>query len=227
VPNTRRALVAAIALSLAVAVVPIAQAHQGNPNFRSTVRAVRPAVEGVDAQVVNFDDSIELRNRTGQTLIVKGYRGEPYVRITADGAVSVNRRSPSRYLNDDRFTEGVEIPAEADSKAAPVWEPVDRTGTYRWHDHRIHWMARSLPPQVKDEGKRTKVFDWRVPIAVGGRPAAIAGTLTWVGKQGGGFPLAAAIAFVVIVLAGLMLVLVVRRRRGPPSPPVEAVKEVW
>lgn len=224
-PHPRCAIVVAVALSLAV--VPAAQAHQGNPNFRSTVRAVTPAIDGVDASVVNFDDSIELRNHTGRTLIVKGYRGEPYVRITGDGAVSVNSRSPSRYLNDDRYAQGVDIPADASSKAAPVWEPVDRTGTYRWHDHRIHWMARSLPPQVKDQDKKTKVFDWRVPIAVGAKPANITGTLTWVGKQGGGFPVAAAIAFVLIALAGLALVLVVRRRRGPPAPPVEAGKEAW
>lgn len=223
--DSRRAIVVAVALLLALA--PAAQAHQGNPNFRSSVRTITPAVDGLEAQVVNFDDSIELRNRSGRTLIVKGYRGEPYVRIAADGAVSVNRRSPSRYLNDDRYGEGVEVPAEADSKAPPLWEPVDRTGSYRWHDHRIHWMSHSLPPQVKDEGKRTKVFDWRVPIAVGGRPATIAGTLTWVGKQGGGFPIAAAIAFVVIALAGLALVVAVRRRRGPPSSPVETAKEAW
>jgi hypothetical protein len=224
VPVTRCAIVTAVAMLL-LAAAPVAQAHQGNPEFRSSVRSITPALDGVDAQVVNFDDSIELRNRSGRTLIVKGYRGEPYVRIAADGAVSVNRRSPARYLNDDRYGEGVDLPAEANSNAAPVWEPVDRTGTYRWHDHRIHWMSRSLPPQVKDEGKRAKIFDWRVPIAVAGRPGTIAGTLTWVGKSSGGFPLGAAISLVLAVLVGAAVVLLVRRRRR--GPPVRATKEAW
>ena len=80
---------------------------------------------------------------------------------------------------------------------------VDSTGRYDWHDHRIHWMAQgTLPPQVKDEAQRTKIFDWKVPLAVGGRPAAITGDLTWVGEPGGGFPVAAGVALGVAVLAG-------------------------
>ena len=126
--------------------------------------------------------------------MVEGYRGEPYVRIAADGTVAVNHRSPTYYLNDDRFAEGVEVPAGATPKATPDWREVDRTGRYAWHDHRIHWMAHTVPPQVKDEGRRTKVFDWKVPLTVGGRPATIHGRLIWVGEQGGGFPLGAGIA---------------------------------
>jgi hypothetical protein len=38
-------------------------------------------------------------------------------------------------------------------------------------------MARTVPPQVKDEAERTKVFDWKVPLSVGGRPARLSGTL--------------------------------------------------
>lgn len=217
--------VAALAAALVLVVAAGADAHQGNPNFRSDVRSIAPALDGLDAHVVNYDDSIELVNKTGETIVVEGYRGEPYLRIGADGAVAVNTRSPTRYLNDDRYAEGVKVPASATPRAAPVWEPIDRTGRYTWHDHRIHWMARTTPPQVKDEGKRTKVFDWRVPIAVDGEPAAISGTLTWVGKQGGGFPVAAAIAFVVLALAGVGLVVWVRhRRRGDPvgAPKAEA-----
>ena len=205
---------------------PAAPAHQGNPNFRSEVRALTPALGGIDAQVVNYDDSIELRNRSGKTVVVEGYRGEPYVRIAGDGTVAVNHRAPTFYLNDDRFAEGVSVPADATPKATPDWQTVDRTGRYAWHDHRIHWMAHTLPPQVKDKGEHTKVFDWKVPMTVGGRPATIAGTLTWVGKQGGGFPVGAGIAFVAVALGGLLLVAVVRRRRGRPEPAAPA-KEAW
>ncbi len=218
----------AVALSAAVVGVlaPVAAAHQGNPNFRSEVRDIAPALDGVQAGVVNYDDSIELRNRSGRTVVVEGYRGEPYVRIAGDGTVAVNHRSPTYYLNDDRFAEGVEVPPGATPKATPDWREVDRTGRYTWHDHRIHWMAHTVPPQVKDEGRRTKVFDWKVPLVAGSRPATIHGRLIWVGKEGGGFPLAAGIALGAAVLAGLLLVLVVRRRRrsaGPPKP----VREAW
>jgi hypothetical protein len=217
------AVAAILGAALLGVAAPAALAHQGNPNFRSVVRSLTPAVDGIDVQVVNFDDSLQLTNRSGRTVIVEGYRGEPYVRIAADGTVAVNHHSPSFYLNDDRYAEGVTVPREATPKAIPDWQTVDRTGQFAWHDHRIHWMARSLPPQVKDEGRRTKIFDWKVPLRIGDRPADVAGTLLWVGKAGGGFPVAAAISLAVVVLAGAALVVVVRRRRRLPQP----VKEAW
>jgi hypothetical protein len=204
--------VAAAAALLGVA-VPAALAHQGNPNFRSQIRGLTPPLDGIDVQVVNYDDSLELENHSGKTVIVDGYRGEPYVRIAADGTVAVNHRSPSYYLNDDRYAEGVSVPANATPKATPDWQTVDRTGRFTWHDHRIHWMAHTVPPQVKDEGNRTKVFDWKVPLSVGGQPARVSGTLVWVGKPGGGFPVAAGIALGAAGLGGVLLVVVVRRRR--------------
>jgi hypothetical protein len=192
--------------------VPTAAAHEGNPNFRSEVR---PRVDGLSARIQNFDDNIELRNDTGETLVVEGYRGEPYVRIRADGSVQVNRRSPTHYLNEDRFAEGVTVPESADPKAHPVWQTVDRTGRYSFHDHRVHWMGKQLPPQVEDEQQRTKVFDWRVPVEVGGRPAAIAGSLTWIGRPSDDFPIAAAVSLgAAIAVGGVLVVLVRRRRRG-------------
>ncbi len=38
-------------------------------------------------------------------------------------------------------------------------------------------MSPLLPPQVKDKSKRTLIFNWQVPIAVGARKGAIAGQL--------------------------------------------------
>ena len=217
---------AAVAVAVLGAAVPAALAHQGNPNFRSDVSAVAPAVEGLRVEVVNFDDSLQLTNRSGRTVTVVGYRGEPYVRIGGDGRVEVNRNSPSFYLNDDRYAEGVKVPASATPKATPDWQAVDRTGRYAWHDHRIHWMAHSLPPQVTDEHKRTKVFDWKVPLTVGAQPAMIRGSLTWVGEQGGGFPVAAAISLIVAVPIGVALVMVMRRRRRGPATAGPA-REAW
>jgi predicted Rdx family selenoprotein len=213
---------AAVAVAVLGVVAPAALAHQGNPNFRSEVRAIVPAIDGLRVDVVNYDDSLELTNRSGRTVVVGGYRGEPYVRIDGAGRVEVNLRSPSYYLNDQRFTDGVKVPASASSRAVPQWRTVDRTGRYVWHDHRIHWMAQALPPQVKDQHQRTTVFDWRVPLTVAGRPGAIRGTLIWVGKQDAGFPVAAALSLAVAMLAGLTLIVVVRRRRRVPTARPEA-----
>jgi hypothetical protein len=206
---------AAVALVALCAVAPSAAAHEGNPNYRSQVRAISPAVGGVEAQVLNYDDRIELRNEGDQTVVVEGYRAEPYLRFGPDGVVEVNRRSPAAYLNEDRFAN-VSVPRSADPGATPEWRVVSRNGRYDWHDHRIHWMASTPPPRVREnEEARTKVFDWRLPLAAAGRRSVIRGSLVWVGKDSGGFPLAAALSLGAAVLGGGAVVALVRRRRRP------------
>jgi hypothetical protein len=198
-------------------------AHEGNPNYRSEIRTVSPALDGLSVSILNFDDRLQLVNRSGRTVTVTGYRNEPYVRVLGDGTVQVNRRSPTTYLNEDRFAQ-VEVPARADPKAAPDWRTVDRTASYEWHDHRIHWMSKSRPEKVADPEQRTRVFDWRVPIRVAGQPGVIRGELWWVPLPGDGFPLAAVLSLVAAVAAAAALVVVVRRRRRLAAGPSE---EAW
>ena len=216
----------AAALVALCAIPPSAAAHEGNPNYRSQVRGVAPAIDGVEVHVLNFDDRIELRNSGEETVVVRGYRGEPYLRFRPGGTVEVNRRSPASYLNEDRFA-AVEVPKRADPAAAPEWEVVAENGRYDWHDHRIHWMGQGLPSRVtENEEARTKVFDWRLPLAAAGRDSVISGRLVWLGRDSGGFPLAAALSLGAAVLAGGALVVLVRRRRRGASGRQEEV-EAW
>ena len=215
-----------LVLALLTVLPSFAQAHQGDPNYRSEITTISPSVDGLSFQTYNFDDGVRLQNDTGKEVVVIGYDGEPYVRISADGLVEVNLNSPSYYLNEDRFANA-EVPASADPEAAPEWETVGSSGRLEFHDHRIHWMAQGTPPQVKDEGERTKVFDWTVPMVVDGKPTEIAGELFWVPEESG-FPIAAIGALVAVALAALAFVIFVRRRRsrggdgGGDSPPKEA-----
>jgi hypothetical protein len=204
-------LAASVIAVLAMLAPGIAEAHKGSLNYRSTVRAVEPPVSGLDVQVLNYDDRLQLINRTGRDVEVRGYGREPYVLLRSDGTVEVNKRSPSYYLNEDRYGNAV-VPPRAKNDAPPQWAVVDKTGRYEWHDHRIHYMAKSLPKQVTDKSKRTKVFDWRVPIEVGGKPARIRGDLYWVPKAGG-LPRGALLALAAIVFAGIFLAEFSRRRR--------------
>jgi hypothetical protein len=105
------------------------------------------------------------------------------------------------------------VPSFATATATPQWSVVDRTGQFEWHDHRIHWMSPVLPPQVKDKGKRTLIFDWHVPIAVAGQSGTVAGQLFWT-PESSSAPVAAIVIGGAIVVLGLLLVLATRRRRG-------------
>ncbi|MBB4661207.1 hypothetical protein [Conexibacter arvalis] len=214
----RRALAAllpALACAVALLAAPLASAHQGDPRYRSLVGELPPALDGVTVEILNYDDRMELVNRGGRDVVIEGYNREPYARVDADGTVAVNRNSTAYYLNDDRYGQE-EVPAAVreNPSAAPDWQVRDRTGRFEWHDHRMHWMARGVAPQVRDQSVRTKVFDWSVPLTVGGRATAVTGTLWWVGEQGGGFPVAAIVALVAVALAAAVAVVVVRRRRG-------------
>jgi hypothetical protein len=169
----------AVAL-IALALCPAAAAHGGGGarGFTSTVTAIEPATPGIELRVLDGDDRIGLRNETGKTILVSGYDGEPYLRFTAD-AVYRNERSPATYLNEERYGD-VELPARADAKAAPEWKQVANSAYYEWHDHRIHWMSPVPPPQVRAaEGKPHHVFDWKLPIRIGGAPVVLVGSLAY------------------------------------------------
>lgn len=200
----------------------------GGTDYISKVRSLEPADAGVTVEVLDRDDRLVLRNDSGETVVVEGYNGEPYARLRVDGTVEVNLNSPAHYLNEDRFAK-VDLPARADEQAAPEWKRVDRSGSFEWHDHRMHWMGAERPPAVEDPGQRTKVFDWEVPIRVGDRPGAVTGRLTWVGRPDGGFPVVAAVGLGAILLGGIALVVFVRRRRkrGPGDGDDGSSREAW
>jgi hypothetical protein len=247
----RRLLIVALgALLLALPVAARAQSttqtsarESGNPindqgssyRYRSYITHVVPNVPGLSLQVLQFADRLELINRSGQTVTVYGYEGEPYAQVLADGTVRFNTHSPAYYLNQ-AFYANVTVPPFASPHASPHWTVVAGTGRLEWHDHRIHWMSPVVPPQVKDQAKLTKIFDWQVPIQVGSRPGAIAGELFWVPPSGSKTPTGAIVALAAIVVLAIASVLFVRRRRagtplgggpaaGPePHPPT---KEAW
>jgi hypothetical protein len=168
-------------LAMAAAAVPTANADSGSPNYSSKLISVAPKVKGLTVLVVDGDDAIELRNSTGLNILVPGYENEPYLRFLVNGRVEVNVNSPAKYLNEERYA-GVTVPKTASAKAKPRWELIAQGGRYTWHEHRVHWMSTNRPPKVEaSDGKQLeKVFDWVVPMSVGGDRVKASGTLWWV-----------------------------------------------
>ena len=205
----------AFGLLVAVLAAGQANAHQGNPDFRSEVTGIDPILPGLDAEILNYDSDIVLTNESDHTVVVEGYEGEPYRRFSPDGAVAANLNSPAYYLNTDRYGD-VNVPERAMPEAAPAWKVVAGAGEFSWHDHRAHYMSTSTPPQVTDESRKTKIFDYEIPIRVEGEQGVIAGTLYWVGSSG--FPLLPFALLGVAAIAAVILVITVRRRRSHGSP---------
>jgi hypothetical protein len=90
----RRLLLPAALVPLALAAAPAA-AHEGNPSYRSVVRAIVPPTEGLSAQVLDHDDALLLVNRSGETVVVLAPGGVPYARLLADGTVQLNEHAPA------------------------------------------------------------------------------------------------------------------------------------
>ncbi len=230
--HRRRAPLPVLALLLAlVALAPTAAAQStssesGNPindqgssyHFRSYITGVEPSAPGLSIQVLQFADRLELINHTGKTVTVYGYEGEPYAQVLADGTVRVNTHSPAFYLNQ-AFYANVTVPPYATPTATPQWTVIDSTGRLEWHDHRIHWMSPVVPPEVKDQGKRTKIFNWKVPISIGATPGNVQGELFWVPEAGSKTPTAAIAALAVLIVLSVIFVLYVRRRRSRRATP--------
>jgi len=214
------------ALAVLAAASPAA-AHTGTlPDanyYSSTITSVTPAVSGLDFSLLKNGESITLTNHTGQTVIVLGYTGEDYLRITPTG-VDENVNSLSSFLNGSLIISGLpqELGQGAQQKP-PQWKHVSNTPSYTWHDHRMHWMAQQRPPVVAADPRHAhKVFDWSMSLTADDRPVTVRGTLTWVGAPaftGRTVALVVAIGTASIAVAGLIGVpiLAARRRAGAPA----------
>jgi len=225
----RTALAVITVLLVCIPAAP-AEAHEGgNPDYRSVIGRVTPNVPGVHFEVLAYDAYFELLDQHGHEVVIYGYEGEPYARVLKDETVQVNERSPAYYLNDTRYPVETAVPPSANAKAPPKWKTVGSSGTFIWHDHRMHYGSPAVPPQVVDQHRKTKVFDYTIPIQVDGHKGAIDGTLYWAGT-----PNPSKLPFILIGVAVLVigggLVLYVRRRRGEDEdeePEEQPVKEAW
>jgi hypothetical protein len=167
-------------------------------DHRSEVVDVAPPVDGLEVRVVGGDAFLELRAPAGAVVLVPGYQAEPYLRFDPDGTVHENRRSPTAYLNQDRYG-AVAPPAHAVATAEPDWVEVAGDGRYAWHDHRIHWMAPG-PPPGRQPGDR--ILEAVVPLQVDGTTVEVTVVSTWLPGPSPAPALAGAALGLVAVAAG-------------------------
>ena len=181
------------------------------PYYRSTITSITPPVPGLQVQITQSGETVTLTNHTRSTVMVLGYEGEDYLRITPTG-VDENTNSLSAFLNGSLVIEG--LPQElgqANRADPPNWKHVADVPSFSWHDHRVHWMAQQRPPTVAaDSGNPHHVFDWAIALDVGNKPVTVKGSLDWIGAPRlSGLPLA--LLIVVAVATGLCLMLLALR----------------
>ena len=190
-----------LALSLTA---PLAAADTVRPsNFESVIQEIDPPTPQIQVQVLGGDSYLQVTAQPGATVQIPGYDGEPYLRISADGKVEQNRRSPAVILNSSRGSsmsgsgEMTAFPSDVSSKAPPDWQLVGSGGKVAWHDHRIHWMV-SDPPVVDDN---RVAQDWLVPLTVNNQEVTVTGQLLYLGNT---FPWSGLLAVVCAALAAFL-----------------------
>lgn len=208
-------------LLLVVTAAPALADPPGPTNYRAEVVGLEPPTDGVDARVLGGDSFLQLDVAEGTEVVVRGYDGEElYLQFEADGTVLENRRSRTYFQNQARYSVADSaIPENAGADVPPQWVEVSTTGTYAWHDHRIHWMSPTTLPFRADtdgtgeaapvdpalgEPQPTTVWAEPIPITVDGEQVGIAGEVTWY-PDTSPLPtaLAAVVALAVVVAIGL------------------------
>jgi len=197
------AMAGVVAFALVVSSQPAAASNLTATNSRSVILSIEPPDPAVSLGVIGGDVALRVRATPGHEVIVLGYEMEPYLRITADGRTSVNRRSPARALNETRT--GTRTDSTADSTAEPEWEALDGSGEVVWHDHRIHSMT------AVDDGHA-----WAVALLVDGRRVDVNGELRV-------DPAPSPVPWLVLV-GGLVVVgVLLGRRRTRPTGTIAAI----
>ncbi len=186
--------------------------------YRSEVTAIDPAIPGLSARILGGQEQIEVSWSGPEPVVIEGAEGEPMLRF-GPAVIEVNERSPSAYESSERFGR-VEVPPQADPDARPIWRPIASVGSFAWYEHRAQWMSAERPAVVGDGDEAVTIRDWTVPVEVGGREAAIEGTLRWVPdpaivrEQGSGdsSPVLSAVVLVAAMALGALVGLRLRPR---------------
>ena len=222
-PASRRAgaVVAGGACSLLLAAAALlalatsASAHGGGSgDYRSVVTSIEPSDLPISAVVRDRDDRLRIGNDGDEDLVVQGYVDEPYAKI-GPGGVFVNENSAAFYANEERY--GGTVPDDLPSD--PDWVRRDEDGdhTFEYHDHRIHWMLKTLPPTVdRDDPEPQQVYEWEVPATYGDTEVVIRGRLDYVGGEAPGssaWKIAAVGGGIFVVVLAIGWVATRRRRR--------------
>lgn len=185
-------------------------------SYRSTITAIEPAGLPIDVTMTSGDE-IRFENEGDDELVLCGYEAdscEEWVRLGPEG-VFVDENSKAFFSNAEDDNLG-EIPEDAGTGEPDFQRVREAPAFYSYHDHRVHWMGRAVPPGVDESDSSVqKVMDGEVEFRYGDTPGVVkvrvdyVGGASWIERSGEQLLVGAGILVMVIVFA----VDAIRRRR--------------
>jgi hypothetical protein len=167
-----RALVGTLlAIACGLLLLPAAAQADGpvTPVATNYLARVTSAPAGLEAKVADGYLTLWVQATPSDTVIVKDFKGAPWVRFTPAG-VWINHRSQSYYLSQIPVPETP--PPGLTAQTPPRWFKVSSGHSYEWREGRMHALADiALPPG------QTYAGQWRIPVTVNGHAATITGGL--------------------------------------------------
>ena len=161
----RAKTVLVLVVAMLAAMPAAASAHAGNPNYRSVIDRVTPTVPDVSFEVLSYDSYMQLLDQHGHEVVIYGYEGEPYARVLKDGTVQVNERSPAYLPQRQPLRRTRRCRRSPTPKAPPKWKTVDNSGTFLWHDHRMHYMSPATAAAGQGHEQENQGLRLRNPAA--------------------------------------------------------------
>ncbi|MGH3694605.1 MAG: hypothetical protein ACRDRX_11580 [Pseudonocardiaceae bacterium] len=160
------ALTAALTVLLALSNPIPAAAHVvgtgGSPtNYQTAVTGIRPAVPAVAATVGLGGQWVRITNQGAATIVILGYRGEPFLRLFHN-QVEVNQLSSTAAQTGLIPVE----PAPGSPTTEPRWVRSSEAGSVTWTD------ARVAPPRQSQQASQS----WELPLVVDGQQVSVVGT---------------------------------------------------
>lgn len=143
----------------------------GTPtNYRTTVTAIRPAVPVVAVAVGLGGEWTRVTNKGAATIVVLGYRGEPFLRLTGNqaGYKQAEYNQSSSTATQTGLTQrlpGAAGSAPGTRAAEPRWVQISDGDSVTWVDARI-----AAPRSGQASGS------WELPLLVDGRRVTAMGT---------------------------------------------------
>jgi hypothetical protein len=151
-----------------------AHAHDGalGDGGPFTVRIDTPATlpNGIEARWGNGE--VEFHVPTGVEMIAYGFENEPMARVDKDGNMFANTLSPTWRMNQ---SDAMDM-SGGDSSNEPVWEWVQGGGSLQYHEHRVHFMAAGVSPEIANGGD---VALFTLDFSVNNTPLTISGALVF------------------------------------------------